>query len=431
LRDEIFQDCLETKQSVKNGEPFWKKLAEQWGYVSGDAIRCAFLRERKKRGIKSDDPINEINLNKETTSYSESDDYINIVCSSKRIKTKEDVISEFGIDTDIWKLEKFVVKTDEAWRKDRKVDWHVTEGHVTSGDVRDSGKILLVPLTRIECRFIRKTLEHISLDEVSEMFKTYNFSIPSFKSKQYLPSDEILEIIITDTHLGSDANHSPEQRLIKAITDTLNKIGKRVFDKTYLVLLGDIFHYDTQKKTTTAGTIVTTNGMTPYQVFDLGLSTLIQVINDLVSVSEVEVIFIPGNHDYLSSYTLVKSIEAYFKDLHGVSFDTGHKSRKYRVMGNSLIGWMHGDMPKSRASNWLQVEAREEWGQVKYSEIHSGNFHSQHGKEDGGIILRYVPGLTDIDEWHYDNGYVGAVRSLVSFVWNKEKGLSEIWYSNV
>ena len=156
-----------------------------------------------------------------------------------------------------------------------------------------------------------------------------------------------------------------------------------------------------------------------------------RVIGKLSEISPIEVLYIAGNHDRMSGYHLIKTLEAFFKDSKYITFDSEHKSRKFRVIGTSLVGWMHGDIPKSRATSWLQVEAREAWGQTRYSEIHSGNFHSQSGTEEGGTVLRYLPALTNIDQWHYDKGYVGAVRSMVSFVWHKELGLREIWYSNV
>lgn len=428
MRDDVFDDCVEHWKNSTGTTPFWSELAEKWGYKNGEKLRWAFKEEKNRRGIGSKESVNPASGQ---TSYSETDEYINIVCSSKRIRTKEDIIKEFKIDEEIWKLEKFIVRTDEAWRKDKQADLEVVDGKWT-GTSKDSGKILLVPLTRIEARFVRKTLEHITLDEIETMFSKKEFSIPNFTKKVYEPSDEILEIDITDLHLGSDANHAPEKRVKKAIDDVISRTGGRNFQKIVLAVLGDIFHYDTATKTTSAGTIVTTNGMTVYQVFDLGLTTLIDVIINLLGVAEVEVIFIPGNHDRASSYSLMKTVEAYFRNNENVTFDCSHSSRKFMLHGVSLIGWMHGDIPKARASEWLQVEAREEWGKAKYCEIHSGNFHSQHvPPESGGVILRYLPGLTDVDEWHYQKGFVGAVRALQSFVWHKDLGLREMWFTNV
>jgi len=277
-----------------------------------------------------------------------------------------------------------------------------------------------------------KTINDINYSEIVEMFKKKESIAPLILSKpKSSKSQEVLEIDICDLHFGSDANHSPEERFEEAISDVILRIGDRKFDKIYAPVLADVYHYDTFSKTTTAGTIVTTNGMSPYDVFDLGIDSFTRVIGKLSEIAPIEVLYIAGNHDRMSGYYLIKTLEALFSQNKYVTFDSSHESRKYRVIGNSLVGWMHGDIPKNRATDWLQVEAREEWGRTRYSEIHSGNFHSQSGKEEGGTILRYLPALTNMDQWNYDKGFVGSVRSMTSFVWHKELGLREIWYSNV
>ena len=425
MRDEVFNACHKRQLENDKNKPFWNDLAEEFGYANGETLRAAFKREKKKRGVSD-------THSDEKTTYEQGDDYINIVCSSRRIKTKDDVIKEFGIDMTKWKIEKFIIRTDEAWRKDRKVEWDVDNGNVTHGHVRDSGKILLVPLNRVEVRFVPLEIDDVQFSDIVSMFSKKE-SISAFvESKPKLKkSQEVLEIDVCDLHFGSDANHSPEKRFEDAVSDVIARIGDRKFEKIYLALLADIFHYDNFQKATTAGTLVSTNELSPYQIFDMGIDSFARVISRLSEIAPVEVPYIAGNHDRMSGYYLVKTLEALFSKNKYVTFDAEHKSRKYRVIGNTLLGWMHGDIPKARSTSWIQVEAREEWGKTKYTEIHAGNFHSQSGKEDGGVILRYLPALTNIDQWHYDKGYLGAVRSMTSFVWDKELGLREIWYSNV
>ena len=428
MNDRVFYNCLEVKTSLSGtGKPFWDELAKRHGYKNGNVLRLAFNRERKVRGIKS-----KTNADVgESTTYQEGNGYINIICSSERVKSKEDIIAEFNIDTDKWHLDSFEVKTSEGYRKDRQVEWDVEDQKVIHGKVRDSGKMLIVPLYHVKAKFVEKTLEHLSLEDVEKVFEKKEFLLPNLLKLKYAPSDEVLEVNVMDLHFGSDANHSPEKRFANAIDDVVERVGKRSFEKIYLALLGDIYHYDNMNRTTSAGTVVTTNGLTPYEIVDMGVDVLITNILKLVEIAPLEVIFVPGNHDPMSGYALIKVIEAYFKDEEKIIFDATHKSRKYRLLGKSLVGWMHGDMPKNRAMSWLQVEASHEWGEALYREIHSGNFHSQSGKEDGGVILRYLPGMTDIDEWHYNKGYVGAVRALTSFVWHKEMGLREQWFTNI
>jgi len=120
-----------------------------------------------------------------------------------------------------------------------------------------------------------------------------------------------------------------------------------------------------------------------------------------------------------------------YRNYPNVLVDASHLSRKFRKIGNNLVLWNHGDMAKQNAYSLIQREARKEFGETKYAEIHSGHFHSQQTVEKDGVIIRYLPTTTPTDVWHYENGYTGNTESTTSFLWDKNLGLREIWYSNL
>lgn len=407
MRDEVFNDCLEHWQKSDGNTPFWAKLANKYNYESGEQLRGLFKTERNKRGIKKKPVVDSVFSSSSTKNAdgTYTSDKLIEMCEAEM---KDDVflLNAHGFDPDRWII---------VWAKSNR--WH--------GPTKDGRQILYQSKITVKV----KAIEDITIEDIGNMFKKKEFSLPTIKKIAYSPSDEVLEVCITDLHFGSDANHEPEKRFQLAIDDVIERIGNRKFDKIILAVLGDIFHYDGTNKTTTSGTVVSTNGQSAYEVYDLGLSTMLEAVQKFLPISPVEIVFVPGNHDRMSGYTLIKAIEAYYKDVKEITVDSGHSPRKFQKIGVNLVGWMHGDIPKARASNWLQIDARNVWGETKYSEIHSGNFHSQHGKEEGGVVLRYIPGLTDIDQWHNNNGFVGAVRAMVSFVWDKEKGLREQWFT--
>ena len=205
--------------------------------------------------------------------------------------------------------------------------------------------------------------------------------------------------------------------------------GKR-FRRIFFVPLGDIFDVDTMQRTTTKGTQQYLTS-TPYEMFDSGARLMIWGIDQLRAIAPVEYIFIPGNHDRLASYHLAKTIEAHFRGVKNVTVDASHGDRKWKTFGVNLIAWMHGDIPKRNHFSWLQAQARTEWGLTKYAEIHAGHTHTQTVEEKSGQVLRFLPSTTDASEWENGDGYVGNVRSTVSFVWDSAKGLQEQWFTNV
>lgn len=373
---------------------------------------------------------------KETASFQQGNDYINIVCSTHRLKTVEDVINHYKIDMDKWKVEKFEIKSQEAWRKDRAVEWDVTEGHVNHGRVLDSGKLLLVPLTHIWVRFAPKTLEDIGPKDITRFFESYTPAsfAAKIKPKQYSLSGKALEICLADLHNArqtADENaQSPYIKMQHTINDIVSRAKGKRFSIVYFVPLGDIFDTDNMKRTTTNGTqqIMT---MTPYKMYTDTMELFVWSIDKLREIAPVRYVFIPGNHDELISYTLAETLRVYYQKSKDVTFRNDEGKHKWETFGLNLIAWTHGDMPKSNIFSWLQSKARIEWGQTKYSEIHAGHTHTQTVEEKAGQIIRFLPSIADASLWEDGNGYAGNIRSTVSFVWDAAKGLQEQWFTNV
>ena len=120
----------------------------------------------------------------EENTYQEDDRFINVITSSRRLLTKEEVIEQFKVDTSKWEVDSFEVKTSEGYRKDRQVEWHVAGGEVISGDVSDSGKMLVVPMYHIRVKFRRKTDEirvRTAIDEMKEESLNYAPKYPKIK----------------------------------------------------------------------------------------------------------------------------------------------------------------------------------------------------------------------------------------------------------
>lgn len=432
----IYNEILPIYQS---GKISWQEIADKYGFSSKDAARSQFKRERKKQG---DAPVSAVEHEeeleeRERTTYTESEDSIHVVCDSKRIRTRNDVIEFFAIDETVWEVKEFTVRTSEGYRKDRKVSWHVEDGVVSSGNVEDSGKILLVPMMHTETKFARKDSKKFKLEDIDKFFNEFKY-VPIkniYTPKGYDSEGVVIEINIADIHVGNaEYNAFPmtiEQRVDYVIEDILKRTKNLKIKSFYLVQLGDILQYDTEGRTTTGGTKVTYSGDSNSTIFDRAISIMINAIEKLKNIAPVDVICIFGNHDRVVSYGLSKAIEFYYRNDKYVTVDAGHDTRKFRKFGNNLVFWQHGDMSKKNIKSILYREAREEYGSTRFAEIHCGHWHHQQTLEEDGMIIRYLPSLTSADEWHQLSGYVGAIMSVCTFVWDLETGLRDIWFSNI
>lgn len=429
MKDKIFQECYKYYSDPSlNSKPYWNILFDKFKgeYPSLEALRGGFKRERSKRGIPSkmnNQVMKDLdsNIDADEIQYNAVEELKpdGSIYSDKLIEMSEEdkrsprrMLELHKFDPDLWDV--YLVRNN-LWHSQRK---------------NDQGRLLLYQ-SRLTAK--PKNKNGISFEDVDKFFENYKYNQKIKLSKSKEVNAKVLEINFADIHNGKLPyleDDSVQDNFYYTISEIVNKAKKTNISKIYLIPQGDTSNFDNINQTTTSGTPVNSN-KTLQQVFDETTEMFINAIEILSDIADVEVLHIPGNHDMGFSYYLIKSLEMYFRKYNNVKIDTSHKTRKFRVIGNTLLGVGHGDMSKANSTNWLQVEAREEWGKTKYSEIHFAHFHSQTTLEKGGTIIRYLPSMSPTDEWHYKKGFVGAVRSTCCFLWDLEKGLEEQWYINI
>jgi len=384
-----------------------------------NSVRCRYNRLEKQYGKLARDPENfEAFL---TDYYASLDINTDGTVTSKRIieieaqdcKSPEILLKLHGFDPESWVL-----------LRARNNYWQMMKSHKIGGGAVTlyQSKIDVAPLKATE----------ITFQDVDEFFSTYA-GPKSMPIKAKSSGDRLLEVVITDLHIAARPKAGiPElkERFAYTIHDILKRIENNQFEEILIALPGDIFHFDTKDGKTTSGTQMETY-LTYKEAFDLASELFIWAITEFAKKAPVKIICIPGNHDRMNSYFLIKSLEYYFKDEKNVSVSDSHENRQYKKFGKVLIGWCHGDIPKTRIGKWLHIDAREEWGSTKYAEIHVGHIHHQVTLEDNGVILRYLPTMAQADEWHDIQGYIGHQNATCCFVWDKELGLTEQWYTYI
>ncbi len=162
-----------------------------------------------------------------------------------------------------------------------------------------------------------------------------------------------------------------------------------------------------------------------------GIDILVWAIEKLRTIAPVEVLWVPGNHDQMLSYTAIVGLNQRYCNTDSVTIDMSVTSRKYRLFGNTLIGYTHGDKEGKRLYGLMQLEARTMWGKSFFREFHMGHLHSEDVETFNGIIFRRISAITATDGWHSENGFIGSIRQAQAFLWHKERGLQAILNSNV
>jgi hypothetical protein len=187
------------------------------------------------------------------------------------------------------------------------------------------------------------------IKEIKEYAPKY-YAIETVKSKDA----HLLVIDIADLHIGKLAtafetgedynSQIAVKRAKDGLQGILNKSEGFYIDKVLFVAGNDILHTDNTKRTTTAGTPQDTDGMW-YENFLMAKNLYIELLEQLMSFAEVEVVYNPSNHDFTHGFFLMQLIEAHFSKS-SIRFNVDLKHRKAFKYGNNLIGTTHGDGAK-------------------------------------------------------------------------------------
>jgi len=308
-----------------------------------------------------------------------------------------------------------------------------------------------IKLQQEEIKQLKKEVEHyrkkdylvgkvhsLIAEHMEGFINDYKPVLPS--SPQTNGAKLMLEVSVFDLHLGKLAwkpetgenyDHKiADKRFMSVIHDITRRVEGRKFETIVFPIGQDFFNFDTLDGTTSVGTRQD-NDLRWQKLFSKGVEMLIKATDIFTAYAPVHVVSVPGNHDKMTSFYAMQYLDAWYKDNRNVQINVEPKTRKYFEFGKCLIGFTHGDKEKKRIYGNMQVEAPEAWGRTKYREWHAGHLHSEHVKEEHGVIVRNLSSITGRDSWHCESGYVGAIAKSQSFVWDKEKGLQEILLTNI
>lgn len=367
--------------------------------------------------------------------------YINIICSSERLISLDDVLKQYKISDKEWEVEKYIVKTTEGYRKDRQVEWDVSNGVVTNGKVRDSGKMLIVILYHHEVRLIRKTEEIRANMVINEMTtKALSFS-PKYPKINYKVHDDnyLYEIALPDLQLGrlvleeeTNSNNSVDITIKKAKESLYKLIGytKGLPINRILFPIGnDFFDSNTAAMTTVHGT-PQQDDVRWQRTFNLAQQLIVDVTDILSVVAPVDLVIVGGNHDEERIFYFGKTLDAWYHNNPNVKVDSEPKLRKYYKHAKNLIGLTHGYYEKNETlASLMAYEKPEMWAASKNREWHLGDKHHKKDvvfKTDettNGVVIRILRSLADPSVWEYNKGFVGSLKAAEAFVWHPENGV--------
>lgn len=285
----------------------------------------------------------------------------------------------------------------------------------------------------ILCTLIKPT--DFSLEDFAKYLVNYKPTLlPTVKKdkQEALVNGDDVDVVISlaDFHLDKlDVTVESVESKVKMYTRVLKNLvdtSSRAFNvnKVVFVIGNDLFQTDNIQGATTSGTVVD-HSITWNKAYEIGFDLMVTAINLVKQyANEVQVVLVQGNHARTKEYYLAHALDVYFKNDVEVSFEREFTTVKHIVIGNTFIGYHHGntkidDLPLLFATS---PESSAAFGNAKYREVHTGDKHYYLAKEIKGVRVQQMPSLSGTDRWHQDFNFVNSTRAGLALVYHPVKG---------
>jgi len=303
-------------------------------------------------------------------------------------KSAEEIIQLLKIDTDKWRLSQY-------WNKQMGDHWRVS-----------------ALITQI------KNPEEKLFAELLENWKPKSYKLPKVNLKDIKNNDPVCGVMsLQDIHFGKEGNDTIDKDFEDTIKYLIQKAAPvNYIERMYFVVGGDLINMDTFEGTTTSGTGLD-NCMTATEAYVQAFDAMHWAINFIKAYcKELVIVYVPGNHDRLSSFHLVhalsKSIES-----NEITWDIKYEERKVHVWHNNFNAFEHGDKRSKNNPLIYASEYPKEWGATTNRTLFKGHIHTDRkveymtSNETAGFIEKTLPSLGKTDYYHYSNKYVANRRS--------------------
>lgn len=330
-------------------------------------------------------------------------------------RTSEEIIELLRIDTSKWKLSQY-------WNKEKAGRWEI------------SALISKLPQAEaVQADFLER-LQTLHLPTFPYMETGPVAAAPTAEKTCGVLS-------LQDLHFGKPGNEDMGQIVRDAVQYIIHKAASNYFlDKVFLILGPDTLNMDTFDGTTTKGTPVE-NSETATDAYLKAFDSCCEIIHILKNFcNQLEVIFIPGNHDRLSGFHLVHAVSQVFREYRGkgIDFSIDYQERKVAVYENNLFCFEHGDVTSKNNPLVYAVEHPKQWGATRFRTLYTGHLHGRKTKEffteneEHGFVTKVIPALTGSDYYHYHNKYVGNTRTALMDIHDARNGLiAQFAYNHV
>ena len=268
-------------------------------------------------------------------------------------------------------------------------------------------------------------------------FSTSQYAKIASKDAIAPDKNKMLLIGVADLHYGLLAKENlseeynmkiAEQRFDNIIDDVIYRKQKDdTIEKVILLIGNDFLSADNVQGTTSRHFTQQDQETNWYEIIESATEMLVKEIDKLkYYFPKVIVMNVKGNHDEMSTFGIMQTLNAYYKNNEQVEINTSCKFRQYIRYGTSLIGLSHNERVQD-VSKIMAAETGTYFGECRYKLFLMAHLHKQQLLEDDyGVDIRRMPSVVGASAWTAQQGYTGTNKMSQTFVFDKDKGLIEV-----
>lgn len=343
--------------------------------------------------------------------------------------TLDDMYALFKIDRKVWIPVVFTANQWQGFYKAKK-EWTTPDGPGDTGTSTTKHQKVALWQTRVVWkRILKGTIETALLDFMRE--KVRPLPVPSESRKKTPSNGQMVSWGLWDAHLGLYAWQAETgqnmdlrigiNRVCNSIDDMAAELCGYPIERIVMPVGNDFLHYDNVRQHTTHGEHHLDADGRFAKVYAAGLQCLCYMVERAMEICpNVDVLYIPGNHDLVASYTLCVAMAQRYLNDPRVKFDLRPNPRKYVNFGGTLLGFDHGQGANAnQLSTIFPTECAEFWSRSTYREIQVGHTHQRKERSYEGVVplngitIRTNPSLSSVDTWHHTQGLIGEPMKSV------------------
>ena len=303
-------------------------------------------------------------------------------------KSAEEIIILLKIDTGKWKLSQY-------WNKQMGDHWRVS-----------------ALVSQI------KNPEEKLFEDLLKNWTPKKYKISNIPYKNIFTDDPHCAVIsLQDIHFGKEGNDTIDKDFEDTVINLVSRANAIHYIETmYFVVGGDLINMDTFQGTTTSGTPLD-NCMSATEAYVQAFDAMHWAVTYIKAhCDNLVVVYVPGNHDRLSSFHLAHALSRSIES-DKITWDVKYEERKVHVWHNNFNAFEHGDKRSKNNPLIYASEYPKAWGDTTNRTLFKGHIHTDRkveymtSNETAGFIEKTLPSLGKTDYYHYSNKYVGNRRS--------------------